>query len=180
MSSTIRLYHVSLKEIREPDIYRGRKNADFGQGFYLTADQDFAYRWAAEDSIMNVYDLDTDRLEIRRFDRSPEWFEYIFNNRRAKDSLDADVVIGPIANDTIYDTLGIISSGFLSPEDALGLLRIGPEYLQIAIKSEKAVRQLQWLRSEKIKDVSRYRELVMKEQEDYQKAFAEYLRKKAE
>ena len=32
-----------------PDFYRGRKNADFGQGFYLTPDREFAYRWAYED-----------------------------------------------------------------------------------------------------------------------------------
>ncbi|MDC7301289.1 DUF3990 domain-containing protein [Agathobacter ruminis] len=30
-----------------PDIHCGRKNADFGQGFYLTGDVDFAHRWAS-------------------------------------------------------------------------------------------------------------------------------------
>lgn len=30
------LYHTGYQEIREPDIHHGRKNADFGQGFYLT------------------------------------------------------------------------------------------------------------------------------------------------
>ena len=38
-SEAIKLYHASLDEIREPDIYRGRKNADFGQSFYLTPEQ---------------------------------------------------------------------------------------------------------------------------------------------
>ena len=28
-------YHESTLLIREPDLLRGRKNADFGQGFYL-------------------------------------------------------------------------------------------------------------------------------------------------
>ena len=59
-------------------------------------------------------------------------------------------MIGPIANDTIFETLGIISSGFLKPSDAMKLLMIGPEYTQVALKTEKAVRQLRWLRAEKI------------------------------
>jgi hypothetical protein len=54
----------------------------------------------------------------------------------------ADVIIGPIANDTIYDTFGIITSGLLKDEDALKLLKIGPEYRQIVLKTERAVKNL--------------------------------------
>ena len=39
------LYHTSDREIRNPDIHYGRKNADFGWGFYLTPDREFTYRW---------------------------------------------------------------------------------------------------------------------------------------
>lgn len=44
----IRLYHVGFDEIRQPDLRRGRKNADFGQGFYLSDNEDFSRRWARE------------------------------------------------------------------------------------------------------------------------------------
>lgn len=53
----MRLYHTSSVEIREPDITRGRKNADFGQGFYLTPDTDFARRWARADAVVNEMNL---------------------------------------------------------------------------------------------------------------------------
>lgn len=87
----------------------------------------------------------------------------------------ADVIIGPIANDTIFDTLGIITSGYLKPEDAMRLLLIGPEYRQVAIKTEKGVRQLRFIRSEKIE---RMDERAMKaEQDAFQKAFAEELQR---
>ncbi|MBQ3385478.1 MAG: hypothetical protein IJG59_09775 [Erysipelotrichaceae bacterium] len=43
----------------------------------------------------------------------------MFHNRRLQDELNADVIIGPIANDTIFDTLGILTSGYLSSEEAL-------------------------------------------------------------
>ena len=133
----MRLFHTSNMEIREPDVVRGRKNADFGQGFYLTPDLDFACRWAGRDAIVNEYEFDESGLLIHRFARDEDWFRYIFENRRAKDSLAVDVVVGPIANDTIFETFGVISSGFLKPEDAMKLLMIGPEFTQIAIKTEK-------------------------------------------
>ena len=146
----MRLYHTSNVEIREPDITRGRKNADFGQGFYLTPDMDFARRRARTEAVVNEYEFDESGLQIHRFSRDEEWFRYIFRNRRVIDGLTADVVFGPIANDTIFETFGVISSGFLKAEDAMKLLMIGPEYTQVAIKTEKAVKQLQWIRTEKI------------------------------
>ena len=138
----MKLYHTSNVEIREPDIHRGRINADFGQGFYLTPDREFTYRWARDNAIVNVYELDERGLEIHRFVRDEDWFSYIFNNRRVKDGLAADVVIGLIANDTIFETFGIISSGYLKAADALKLLMIGPEYTQVAIKTQKAMLEI--------------------------------------
>ncbi len=171
----MRLYHTGRVEIREPDICRGRKNADFGQGFYLTPDMDFAHRWAGSDAVANEYELETDGLFVHRFLRDEDWFRYIFENRRVKDGLAADVVIGPIANDTIFDTFGIISSGYLSPAEAMELLMIGPEYTQVAIKTEKALRQLRWLSSAPISrmDAAQHRT----EQEAYGEAFAGTLQK---
>lgn len=169
----MKLYHTSNTEIRDPDIYRGRKNADFGQGFYLTTDMDFAYRWAGKDAIVNEYNLYEEGLLIHRFKRDEDWFNYIFQNRRVRDGLSVDVVIGPIANDTIFETLGIISSGLLSTADAMKILMIGPEFTQAAIKTEKAASQLKWIRSEKITKLDEaYRRA---EQAEYDAAFAEVL-----
>ena len=165
------LYHTGKQEIRNPDIHYGRKNADFGWGFYLTPDRDFTYRWARENAVVNEYELDENELDIYTFTRDINWFEYIFNNRRMRDSLTADVVIGPIANDTIFDTLGIISSGYLKPEDAVKLLMIGPEYTQVAIKTEKALRQLRFVRSEMINRIAK--EALRAEQEAYQNSFSQ-------
>jgi hypothetical protein len=146
----MKLYHTGRIEIREPDVHHGRRNADFGPGFYLTPDLDFAMRWVKAESIINEYELDETGLTIYRFQRNEEWFHYIFNNRNYQDGLDADVIIGPIANDIIFETYGIISSGYLKTEDAMKLLLIGPEFTQVAIKSEKAISQLRWLGSQKV------------------------------
>ena len=67
------LYHTGYQEIRDPDVHYGRKNADFGQGFYLTDDREFACRWAKErkgsDTIVNTYDLSLTGLKVHRFAR---------------------------------------------------------------------------------------------------------------
>ena len=161
----------------DPDITIGRKNADFGQGFYLTDDLDFTRRWARERTpYVNIYELDEDDLVIRRFFRNTDWFRYIFQNRRGlADRITADVIIGPIANDTIYDTFGIITSGLLKDEDAIKLLLIGPQYTQIVLKTERAVKNLRWISAEVLNagEIIKYREIVTAEEEAYQKLFSE-------
>ena len=166
----MRLYHTGKIEIPEPDIHHGRANADFGPGFYMTPDKDFAYRWAGKDAVINIYELDTEGLELCEFKRDLDWFRYIFSNRNAIDTVKSDVVMGPIANDTIYDTLGLLTSGLISDEDALSILLIGPEYIQVAIKTEKAKGNLRFVTSQKIERQEKSRKQA--EEEEYQELFA--------
>ncbi len=168
----MKLYHTGTVQIPAPDLRHGRVNADFGQGFYLTPDADFTYRWARRDAVVNEYELDLTGLAVHRFERDEAWFDYIFHNRRARDTLEADVVIGPIANDTIFDTFGIISSGYLKPVDALELLKIGPEYTQVAVKTEKAVARLRWTGARVVTDVEAHRGSLKDEMAKYDRLFA--------
>lgn len=150
----ITIFHAGYDVIKEPDIHYGRKNADFGQGFYTTDDSSFAKRWVREkqgaEEVVNRYELDESSLKIKVFERDQSWFEYIFSNRRARPDIygDYDVIIGPIANDTIYETFGIITSGFLSDEEAMKLLMVGPCSMQIVLKSKKASDNLKFISSE--------------------------------
>ena len=177
------LYHTGYREIPQPDVHYGRKNADFGRGFYTTPDRDFALRWARErrdtKTVLNIYELELAGLRVHRFARDGAWFDYLFANRAGRpDALpEAAVIVGPIANDTIYDTLGIITSGFLSREQALALLMLGPEYRQIVLKTERAAGQLHW-RSARVlfpEEIARCREMVAAEEAAYQTALAETL-----
>ena len=118
-------------------------------------------------------------LKIKRLERGREWFDYLYANRRGQpDALaEYDVIMGPIANDTLYDTFGIITSGFLPREQALSLLMLGPAYEQIVLKTEKAASQLQWLsvRIPGSDEIAAFREEVRKEEEAYQAQFAKLL-----
>ena len=150
----IKVFHAGYEEIKAPDVHWGRKNADFGQGFYTTDSLDFACGWVREkkgaDIIINSYELDESGLKIKRFERDPEWFRYVYSNRRSMpDELsEYDVIIGPVANDTIFNTMGIMTSGFLSDDEAMRLLCIGPCFYQITLKTVVAADRLTFISSE--------------------------------
>jgi len=179
----ITLYHTGFQKIERPDIHIGRANADFGQGFYLSDNGDFSRRWArsrrGETTWLNTYTLALDGLQVKRFERDAEWFDYIFRNRSGcPDALsEYDVIVGPIANDTIYDTWGISTSGLLSREQSLRLLMIGPVYRQTAIKTERAASRLRFISAQVIeeKEIAEYRNKVLEEQEVFQKEFVEVM-----
>ena len=179
----LRLYHTGFLTIEHPDIHYGRSNADFGQGFYLSDSEAFSKRWAKQrkgcDTVLNTYDLITEGLNIKRFTRDKEWFGYIFRNRSIQPDTFAeyDVIIGPIANDTLYDTFGIITSGLLSEKLALELLQIGAAYTQIVLKTEKAASQLHFLSSEVLnpETLIPYQKAVKDEEKAFQQTFAERL-----
>ena len=131
----LRLYHTGFQVIPSPDVRYGRKNADFGQGFYLTADKTFAQKWAREQkgrrTYINCYELDPDGLSVLRLARGAEWFDYLSRNCAGKpDSLkDYDVITGPVAPDILYDTQGILTSGLLC--------RAPPAFARPRIRSDR-------------------------------------------
>ena len=179
----IKVYHAGYAKIPVPDIKRGRVNADFGQGFYLSDNYDFASLWVREknraDISVNSYELDESGLNILRFDRDEKWFRYVFSNRRSMpDSYaDFDIIIGPIANDTIYNTLGIMTSGYLTDDEAMKLLCIGPCYQQITLKTLKAAEHLKFLSSEVLgsADLEKNRKIIETEEKAYLTEFAKVM-----
>lgn len=73
----------------------------------------------------------------------------------------------------LYDTFGIITSGLIKPTDALRLLQLGNEYIQVAVKTEKALEKLSFVGSDVLTDVSIYKEIKQAEQDEYQMLLAE-------
>lgn len=179
----IMLYHAGFEIIKVPDVRFGRRNADFGQGFYLSPDAEFSRRWARArrgmTTYINTYALNPEGLDIRRLQRDEAWFDYIFDNRafRPDRMAEADVILGPIANDTIYDVWGLTTSGLIERSLALRLLQIGPAYIQVALKSPRAAAQLQWRAAVPLspEEIEGYRALVRAEEADFQRRFAEAL-----
>lgn len=87
------------------------------------------------------------------------------------------VLIPLIVRCCLYDTWGITTSGFLPREQALRLLSIGPQYRQIVIKTTAAAARLRFLGAEALtaEEIARYRETVLREEQQFQTAFAALL-----
>ena len=107
--------------------------------------------------------------------KDAEWFDYILGNRSGKKDVfpEYDVIIGPIANDTVYDLWGTLTSGFIDSETALRVLMAGPAYEQVVIKSEKAVSALRFISAEALshETIEEYRNTVKDEEDAFLKEF---------
>ena len=175
----MRLYHVSHKEIKKPDINIGRKNADLGRGFYTSDSKEFTLMWALPQNgiqpVINIYELDESGLKIIKLSRDRKWLDCIVKNRTGQGDVyaDCDVTSGPIANDTLFETLGITTSSILSVDQLLDVMKIGPEYYQTVIKTEKAAKQLTFVKSVALSEeiTARYSYLRKRLEEDLSNQF---------
>lgn len=110
------LYHGSNVEFDKIDLLKSKPNKDFGKGFYLSDNYDQAMEMAKTKvdqldlgkPVVMTYNADEAlfaSLRILKFeDYSEEWAKFILMNRNnASDNAahDYDIVIGPIANDTV-------------------------------------------------------------------------------
>lgn len=151
----ITLYHGTYLSIPEPLAKVGRKNLDFGPGFYLTMIESQAKDWAIVISsrkgretkaVVNVYHFDiesaeADNVRIKRFDTySIEWLDYVVDCRKGKDiSLEYDIVEGGVANDNVIDTVEDYEKGIITAEQALGQLRYKKVNHQICILNQEVI-----------------------------------------
>jgi len=108
------LYHGSLEIIKEPNPFIGRKNVDFGQGFYLTDLQEQAVRWLnrrkktnpQKKGFLNTYEYSEDtNLKIKKFNGyCEEWLDFVVLNRTNNEvpqNMSYDIVTGNVADDEV-------------------------------------------------------------------------------
>lgn len=149
------LYHGSSVVVKEPLAKAGRRNLDFGHGFYVTKIEEQARAWAIiiasrkgrnARPILNAYTFDreqavTDGVRFKCFDAYDlEWLDYVVACRKGKDiSAEFDVVEGGVANDNVIDTVEDYEKGFITAEQALGQLRYKKVNHQICILSQAVI-----------------------------------------
>ena len=70
-----KIYHGSVKIIEHPQYGAGRKDNDYGPGFYCTEDIELAKEWAASDErggFVNCYEVEEDGMCFLRLQQAPE------------------------------------------------------------------------------------------------------------
>ena len=170
MDKIIKIYHGSEKIVEQPVFGEGKKNNDFGLGFYCTESEHLAKEWAVSsqrDGFANCYTLDTEYLNILNLN-SPEytilnWIAVLIQHRlfsikspvarRAKNYLIEnfsiyvnafDVITGYRADDSYFDYAEAFLNNGITVEQLAQAMHLGKLGEQIVIKSEFAFSKLKY------------------------------------
>ena len=131
----LKLYHGSNVVIDKIDLSCSKRGKDFRCGFYLNPNKAQAMEMAVRttqrlkegEPILNTYLFDDSLiktghspLSIKVFEEySVEWAEFILKNRKNlsdKPVHSYDIVVGPIANDTVGLQMRRFMQGYISVE----------------------------------------------------------------
>ena len=155
------LYHGSNMAIDRIDLGKCRPYKDFGKGFYLTDIRHQAERMAARTVKMfngvptlTAFEFDLEKavtigLKIKIFNApDEEWARFVMSNRDINVSQpchDYDIVIGPVADDTIARLLRMFTENFISEEQLVKELTFSQVTSQYFFHTEAAIKMLKKL-----------------------------------
>lgn len=152
------LHHGSNVAIEKIDLAKCRPYKDFGKGFYLTDIRRQAERMAARTAKMfkgvptlTSFEFDLNSaiergLKVKVF-TSPdeEWARFVMSNRDInveQPSHDYDIVIGPVADDTIARLLRMFTENFISEQQLVTELTFSEVTSQYFFHTEAAINML--------------------------------------
>ena len=169
--SKLTIYHGSDHIIKKPELKKGKKYNDYGQGFYCTEDLELAKEWACKngkEGFVNEYELDTSNLKILNLNsngytilnwiallleyrtftldrkKKKEAREYIINNFSI-DTSRFDVIIGYRADDSYFSFAESFVSNTLPLSTLDKALRLGNLGEQVALVSPKAFKSIRFI-----------------------------------
>ena len=170
MDKIMTIYHGSEQIVEVPTFGLGRKNNDFGLGFYCTESEELAKEWAVSSirsGFSNRYTLDTEYLNILNLN-SPDytilnWIAVLVEHRLfsiktpvarcAKRYLidnfgvnvnAFDLITGYRADDSYFDYAESFLNNGISVEQLARAMRLGKLGEQIVIKSKFAFSLLKY------------------------------------
>ncbi len=170
MEKKITIYHGSKQIVEVPVFGEGKKNNDFGPGFYCTESNDLAKEWAVSslrDGFSNRYTLDTEYMNILNLN-SPDytilnWIAILVEHRifsiktpvarRAKQYLidnfginvnAYDLIVGYRADDSYFDYAEAFVNNGITVEQLARAMRLGKLGEQIVIKSQFAFSKIKY------------------------------------
>ena len=170
MNKLITIYHGSESIIEKPIYGKGKKNNDFGRGFYCSDSEEMAMEWAVSslrDGFANRYSLDLEHLNVLELNSSEytilNWIAVLVEHRlfsiktpvagRAKKYLIEnfglnvnayDIITGYRADDSYFDYAESFLNNGISVEQLAQAMRLGKLGEQIVIKSKFAFSKLKY------------------------------------
>lgn len=142
------LYHGSTVVVEHPLVSVGRKDLDFGPGFYLTPLFEQASMWATRigiirrkgQAVVNTYAFSLpEGYRVKRFDAyDREWLDFIVGSRTGKQPWSGfDVVEGGIADDRVVDSVEAYINGYADVEHTLRQLIYHKPNRQVCILNQE-------------------------------------------
>ena len=147
----MKLYHGSNVPVKIPEIRAVGFYKDFGYGFYCTAFEKQAMRWALikrPEHIVSVYDYTPNKeLKVLSFPTlTEEWLDFVVDCRRGV-SHGYDVVEGPMADDTIWDYVEDFIAGNITREAFWVLVKFKYPTHQLVFCTDQALQSLSFVNS---------------------------------
>ena len=151
----IKLYHGSYTKVEAPLVDVGRRNLDFGRGFYLTRLQLQAEKWAlvvgsrhydTDEGVVTEYGFNDEAFAKYKVLAFPEydvgWLNFVVANRHGEDVVQGyDAIEGGVANDQVIDTVEDYEMGRISAQMAFDQLRYKKPNHQLCIRNQEVVNQ---------------------------------------
>jgi hypothetical protein len=156
----MKVYHGSTEIVEHPTILYTQRLLDFGKGFYTTTNQEQAEKWAlikqkrvgiTAKSFVTVYDIDDRLFESINFkvkvfhEANEEWLDFVVRNRRENINHLYDIVIGPVANDTLYQAFTLYETGILTKQETIVRLKIHSLFDQISFHNAEVLTTLGYI-----------------------------------
>ena len=146
------IYHGSNVTVEEPKILTPNRYLDFGAGFYTTTNYDQALNFAGKVTMrkkcgritVNIYELDEsifEKVNVLNFESADEaWLDFVSDNRSGIDrTAGYDLICGPVANDDVYQTFILYSTGVYTKEQTIEALKIKKLYNQYVFTTDRAL-----------------------------------------
>jgi len=150
----MKLYHGSNIVVETPLALAGRRNLDFGRGFYTTRLKSQAQKWAVlvanrkkrnAQSTISIYECNEAKMFAGGYvykifpNYDMEWLEFVVSCRKGMDETDYDIVEGGVANDQVIDTVEDYENGRITAEQALDQLKYKKPNNQICFRNQEVI-----------------------------------------
>lgn len=152
------IYHGSLVIVEKPEIRISDRFLDFGCGFYTTSSLTQASRWGEKlrsrsgekSSFVSIYAFDYEKarkdLTVVEFpDATEKWLRFVCDNRGGRSLEKYDIVIGPVADDSVYEVVRLFELGAYDKDEALKRLKIEKLFNQILFHTGKSLDYLKYI-----------------------------------
>jgi len=196
----VTLYHGSVNVIEKPEFGKGKKNNDYGPGFYCTESIELAKEWACtegKDGYANRYVMDMTGLRILNLLEKGynvlHWLALLVKHREMRlatpvmrrgaewllsnyliDVREYDIVVGYRADDSYFSFARAFLSNQISLEQlsyAMGLGKLGE---QVVLISREVFERVQYVSNE-VADTTVYFSLQMIRDEETREAYCKML-----